>query len=128
MGLLPHVVRITPFMTQHVGVNLARVMGSQNYVNRVAAVPSLHAAVALLISLFFWSRTKRWRWLLALYPLAMGFSLVYLGEHYVSDVLLGWIYAVVIFTVGNRVYDRVAARHARWSAKEPFEADAVPSS
>lgn len=127
-GLLPRIARITPFMTQHVGVNLARVMGSQNYVNKVAAVPSLHAGTSLLISMFFWSRTKRWRWLLALYPLAMGFSLVYLGEHYVSDVLLGWIYAVVIFTVGNRVYDRVAARHARWSAKEPFEADAVPSS
>lgn len=122
-GLLPHVARITPFMTAHVGVNLARVMGSQNYVNRVAAVPSLHAATALLISLFFWSRTKRWRWVLALYPPAMGFSLVYLGEHYVSDVLLGYIYAVVIFIVGNRLYDRVAARHAKWSAKSAFVDD-----
>jgi membrane-associated phospholipid phosphatase len=119
-GLLPHVIRITPYMTKHVGVNLARVMGSQNYVNRVAAVPSLHAGTALLISMFFWSRTKRWRWLLALYPLAMGFSLVYMGEHYVSDILLGWIYAVLIFVVGNRVYDHVAARHAQWSAKTAF--------
>jgi len=122
-GLLPHVVRITPFMTANVGVNLARVMGSRNYVNQVAAVPSLHAGAALLISLFFWSRTKRWRWLLAIYPPAMGFSLVYLGEHYVSDVLLGWIYAVVIFFVGNRLYDHIAGRHARWAAKSAFEGD-----
>ena len=40
--------------TKSLGVNLTRVMDSQQYVNKVAAVPSLHAATALLISLFFW--------------------------------------------------------------------------
>jgi membrane-associated phospholipid phosphatase len=85
-------------------------MGSQQYVNKVAAVPSLHAATALLIAMFFWSRTKRWRWLLALYPVAMAASLVYLGEHYVSDILLGWLYAVIVFVVGGRLYDRWTAR------------------
>jgi membrane-associated phospholipid phosphatase len=112
-GFLPHVVRITPKMTRALGADLSRVMGSQSYVNRVAAVPSLHAATALLIALFFWSRTTRWRWLLALYPVAMAVSLVYLGEHYVSDILLGWIYAVVVFFVGGRLYDRWQARRAR---------------
>jgi membrane-associated phospholipid phosphatase len=114
-GFLPHVARINAYMTRHLGVNLSRVMGSQQFVNKVAAVPSLHAATALLISLFFWSRTRRWRWLLVLYPLAMGLSLVYLGEHYVSDVLLGWLYAVLVFAIGNRVFDwytgRSAVRH-----------------
>jgi membrane-associated phospholipid phosphatase len=109
-GFLPHVVRITPYMSRHVGVDLSRVMGSQQFVNKVAAVPSLHAATALLIALFFWSWTRRWRWLLVVYPLAMAFSLVYLGEHYVSDVLLGWLYAVVVFVVGNRIYDRYVER------------------
>jgi membrane-associated phospholipid phosphatase len=99
-------------MSKTIGVDLSRVMGSQNYVNEVAAVPSLHAGVTLLISLFFWSRTRRWRWLLVLYPLAMAVALVYLGEHYVSDVLLGWLYAVVVFVVGNRIYDWFAARSA----------------
>jgi membrane-associated phospholipid phosphatase len=116
-GLLPHVARITPFMSRHVGVDLSRVMGSQAFVNKVAAVPSLHAATALLISLFFWSRTTRWRWLLVLYPLAMGASLVYLGEHYASDVLLGWIYAVVVFLVGNRLYDWCLARYGDGSQR-----------
>jgi membrane-associated phospholipid phosphatase len=109
-GRLPHVARITPFMARHIGVDLTRVMGSQQFVNKVAAVPSLHAATALLIALFFWPRTTRWRWLLVLYPLAMALSLVYLGEHYVSDVLLGWLYAVVVFVVGNRIYDWFVAR------------------
>ena len=111
-GLLPHVFRITPYMARHMGVDLTRVMGSQQFVNKVAAVPSLHAATALLITLFFWPRTTRWRWLLVVYPLAMAVSLVYLGEHYVSDVLLGWLYAVVVFVVGNRIYDWFVARSA----------------
>ena len=64
------------------------------YANDVAAVPSLHAAYAMLITLFFW-RSAAWRWRLplAFYALAMGFSLVYTAEHYVSDVLAGWLYA-----------------------------------
>ena len=118
-GFLPHVVRITPKMTAVLGANLSRVMDSQRYVNKVAAVPSLHAATALLITLFFWSRTRRWRWLLALYPVAMAVSLVYLGEHYVSDVLLGWVYAIVVFFVGNRLYDRWAAARAARAARAP---------
>jgi membrane-associated phospholipid phosphatase len=118
-GLLPHVSRITPYMANHIGVDLSRVMGSQQYVNKVAAVPSLHAATALLITLFFWPRTTRWRWLLVVYPLAMALSLVYLGEHYVSDVLLGWLYAVVVFVVGNRVYDWFVARSAARRRPEP---------
>ena len=64
-------------MSRHAGVDLTRVMGSQEFVNRVAAVPSLHARTALLIALFFCSGTTWWRWL------------GYLGEHYVSDVLSG---------------------------------------
>jgi membrane-associated phospholipid phosphatase len=85
-------------------------MGSQQFVNRVAAVPSLHAATILLITLFFWPLTKRWRWLLASYPIAMGVALVYLGEHYAFDVLLGWLYAVFVYVVGSRVLDRWALR------------------
>jgi membrane-associated phospholipid phosphatase len=68
------------------------------YANDVAAVPSLHAAYALLITLVLW-RLARWWWRipLAAYPLAMGFALVYTAEHYVVDVLLGWVYAVAAF-------------------------------
>lgn len=66
--------------------------------NPVAAVPSLHGAVALLVSVFLWPLVRRrWRPLLALYPLAMGFTLVLGGDHYVFDILLGWgVVAVVV--------------------------------
>ena len=63
-------------------------------VNQVAAVPSLHAATTLLMAIFLWPRVRRrWRPLVAAYPLAMAFVLVYGAEHYVFDILLGWLVA-----------------------------------
>ena len=68
------------------------------YANAVAAVPSLHASYTLLIALFFVRRLRtRRRHLLWLYPVAMAFALVYSGEHYVVDVLLGWLYCIAIY-------------------------------
>ena len=79
----------------------------------VAAVPSLHAAYTLLIALFLWRLAPRWgRVLLAAYPLAMAFALVYTAEHYVSDILVGWAYALFAFWAVNRMADALAARRA----------------
>lgn len=64
--------------------------------NPVAAMPSLHAGAALLAALFLWPSVSRVsRVLLAAYALAMALTLVYTGEHYVVDVLAGWLVAVV---------------------------------
>ena len=80
------------------------------YSNPVAAVPSLHAAYTLLITLFLW-RAARWaRPLLALYPLAMAFALVYTAEHYVVDILLGWAYTLVAIWVVGRVASYAGSR------------------
>jgi membrane-associated phospholipid phosphatase len=69
----------------------------QGSANDVAAMPSLHTAFATLIALFIGTRLRtRWRYLLVLYPIAMGISLVYLGEHYVVDVVAGVVYALAI--------------------------------
>ena len=73
----------------------------------MAAVPSLHAAYTLLITLFLWRLSRRARPLLALYPLAMAFALVYTAEHYVVDILLGWAYTLVAVWVVSRVSDRL---------------------
>jgi membrane-associated phospholipid phosphatase len=80
------------------------------YSNPVAAVPSLHAAVPMMLLLFFWREVRaRSRLLLALYGLLMALTLVYTGEHYVVDVLLGWSYAAAT-VVGVRVVTRVRGR------------------
>ena len=90
------------------------------YANPVAAVPSLHAAYTLLITLFLWRSAPRWaRPLLAAYPLAMAFALVYTAEHYVFDILLGWAYTVIAVWVVNRIADRMhaPARRQDWSQR-----------
>jgi PAP2 superfamily len=68
-------------------------------------------------SLCFWAKTVTWRWLLSVYPLAMAVSLLYLGEHYVSDLLLGGLYAILEFVFGGRTYDWWLNRHT--AASEP---------
>lgn len=67
-------------------------------VNLVAALPSLHAGTSMLVVLWAWPRVRRaWaRVALAAYALAMGLTLVYGGEHYVLDVLMGWAYAAAV--------------------------------
>lgn len=67
--------------------------------DEVAAMPSLHAAFPLLV-LLFCIRQFKWRGLAALpYVLGVWFSVVYLGEHYVIDVIFGAIYTIIIFSV-----------------------------
>jgi hypothetical protein len=83
------------------------------YANSVAAVPSLHAAYTLLIALYLWRFAPGWgRVLLALYPCAMAFALVYTSEHYFSDILLGWVYCLIGYVAVNRIADRIAERRA----------------
>jgi membrane-associated phospholipid phosphatase len=71
----------------------------QYLVNPVAAMPSLHTAYATLAAGFFWFGRQWWqKALLACYPLAMGFALLYGGEHYLVDELAGVFYALVVLS------------------------------
>ena len=71
--------------------------------NAVAAVPSLHAAYALLTLLFAWSWRRRVGHAFLVYPVAMWFTIVYLGDHYVVDVLAGVLVALVGWTLSGRL-------------------------
>jgi hypothetical protein len=68
---------------------------SQAQVNQVAAVPSLHTAFAVLACLALYPLARRaWqRAGLVAYPVLMAVVLVWSGEHYVIDTLLGAAYA-----------------------------------
>jgi membrane-associated phospholipid phosphatase len=69
----------------------------QSSVNLVAAIPSLHAGLSAAVAAFLWTRVqRRWRPLLAAYVLVMAFGLVYTAEHYVTDILLGWLLAATV--------------------------------
>ena len=67
--------------------------------NLYAAFPSMHSALPLLISLF---ALKIWRLKatpILIFPFGVWFSAVYLGEHYVVDILGGILYAFGAFIV-----------------------------
>jgi hypothetical protein len=83
--------------TLHLQSAGALVNSGQASVNLVAAIPSLHAAVTAMTSIYLWRLVKAsWRPLLVAYPLAMAFVLVYSAEHFVIDILLGWALAVIV--------------------------------
>jgi hypothetical protein len=65
--------------------------------NLVAAVPSLHAAYPLLIFLFLHKKFKSWALLSLPYVFGVWFAVMYLGEHYAIDVIIGIIYACVAY-------------------------------
>ncbi|MGH3333886.1 MAG: phosphatase PAP2 family protein [Nocardioidaceae bacterium] len=74
--------------------------------NPVAAMPSLHAGIALFVALYGITHLRsRWRWLFLLYPLAMGFMLVYYAEHYVVDIAAGFAAAGLVLW-GCAVWER----------------------
>lgn len=98
-GAAPYVERVATRGWNRLGIPQAKALidEGQAGVNQVAAVPSLHAAISSLLTVFFWPRVRRrWRPLLACYAVAMAFSLVYGAEHYVFDILLWWLLTGVV--------------------------------
>jgi membrane-associated phospholipid phosphatase len=97
--------RIVPEVWGQLGVGTVQsVYENHDLVNTVAAMPSLHAAYPFMLLLFFWPAGRAARLGLALYTLAMGYALVYSGEHYVTDILAGWAMAGAVYalvTVGG---------------------------
>ena len=78
--------------------------------NPVAALPSMHAAypfLVLLFSLQFFGKKALW---FAPYVLGVWISIVYLGEHYVVDIIIGALYAVVFFYLSKYLYAKIVKR------------------
>ena len=70
--------------------------------NPIAAMPSLHAAFPLLSSLLLW-RLYRWKALaFYVYTAVVLFTIVYTGDHYVTDILAGCLLAVVCYVLALR--------------------------
>ncbi|WP_018350667.1 phosphatase PAP2 family protein [Longispora albida] len=128
-GIVEEVARISTRGWKAVGLHGAGNLLNTGQVasNPVAAMPSLHTAFALLVIAFFFTRIrKRWIPLLLLYPLAMTFTLVYCGEHWVIDVLVGWVYVGAAFLICNLGEKWWARRKAARAVPEEREAALVP--
>ncbi|OGY29150.1 MAG: hypothetical protein A3F35_03110 [Candidatus Woykebacteria bacterium RIFCSPHIGHO2_12_FULL_45_10] len=99
-GYIPHLVKVMDATVVYKGQSLALPTIYKLFRgNEVAAMPSLHAAYALLVFLFFVRYYKKRGLLLLPYVLGVWFSVVYLGEHYVIDVIFGALYAALIFAL-----------------------------
>nr|WP_232080392.1 phosphatase PAP2 family protein [Mycobacterium branderi] len=97
--------------TLHLQSASALVDSGQASVNLVAAIPSLHAGVSAMVAAFLWRRVRRrWRPFLVAYVLTMAFTLVYSAEHYVVDILLGWLLAALVMLVVGRLEARFRSR------------------
>ena len=105
-GVIPHVHRLSGAGWDVLGLPHARALltDSQGQVNQVAAVPSLHTAFAVLTCLVLLPVARRiWqRVALVTYAVLMPLVLVWAGEHYVVDTLLGAAYAAVVVLVASR--------------------------
>ena len=64
-----------------------------------AAFPSLHAAFPLLAALALWPVTRRGAAVAFAWSAAVWFSVVYLGQHYVTDVIGGIIFAAATWMI-----------------------------
>jgi membrane-associated phospholipid phosphatase len=92
---------------------------SLDWGNAVAAMPSLHASFALIMPAFFlpWLKPVWLKAIVLLFPLIMLTSLVYLGEHWVIDGLVGWALVGGSFWFWNRFEDRQRRNRAQRSQR-----------
>lgn len=80
----------------------------------VAAFPSLHAAFPWLVLLFaVRCFGKRGLWML-LYNAALWFSVVYLANHWVVDILAGIAWATVSFVTVDVIWRYIARHGEEW--------------
>lgn len=96
-GKITGLHQILPAVWNSFGHNLATYFRRATP-DQMAAIPSLHAAFPT----FFWLYVRRiwgWRWagVAAIYPISIWFGVVYMGEHYLLDVLLGIALAAVCY-------------------------------
>jgi membrane-associated phospholipid phosphatase len=81
--------------------------------NQVAAFPSLHSAYPLLAYLFARQRWPRASLVLLVWAAAIWFSVVYLGHHYVIDVVAGIAFAIGAYAA---LQSQALKRLAGWLA------------
>ena len=89
--------------------------------NPLAAFPSMHAAYPVLVLLFLRERSVRAAALWAPFVALIWFATVYLGHHYVIDLLAGGIYAVVGYQLARLPWSEIGERLGRRLGDRIFE-------
>ncbi len=87
--------------------------------NPIAAMPSLHVALPAICALLGLRYLGRAGWLLVAYALTVCAAVIYLGEHYLVDVLAGWALALAVYAGLGR-WESSAASSAPPAAAPPL--------
>lgn len=67
--------------------------------NLTAAMPSLHAAFPVLSALYLRKTFGNWGLLMLVYAVVVWFSVVYMAEHWMIDVIVGIVCALAAYTI-----------------------------
>ena len=73
--------------------------------------PSAHSSNSMclaILAILLWPALKKWPLFL---PLLVGYSRVYLGKHYPTDVLSGWLWGLVVAGIVWMVWTRFGKRY-----------------
>ena len=104
------ITRVSSYVWDSLGIHNFPSVYNRISPNPVAAVPSLHAACATLFSIFIFKiYGRRWGIASLLYPVLIYIGVIYEGEHYFFDVVMGIIYALAGYYLVKHLYPRLAA-------------------
>ncbi|MBI4037359.1 phosphatase PAP2 family protein, partial [Candidatus Daviesbacteria bacterium] len=108
VGYLPNVVKIMNFTLTNIfgRFDFATVYHNLNP-NPVGSFPSMHTAYPFLIFLFSLHFFGKKAFFFLPYVLAVWFSIVYLGEHYVTDIIGGAIYTLIFYFLTVKFFHQV---------------------
>lgn len=94
-------------LDHNLGVPVYRTIFEFVQANPFAAFPSLHSAYPWMIALYSLKLFRNKAIPVLMFPLGVWFSTIYLGEHYVIDVIGGIAYATIAFLFAEKVLPRL---------------------
>jgi membrane-associated phospholipid phosphatase len=97
--LLPPITHFNLILFNFVIPNLSNGLD----INPVAAMPSLHATFPILCSLLLWNIYRLKSVPFIIYTLSVLFTIIYSGDHYVIDILAGFILAIICFLTARKL-------------------------
>ena len=111
-----------------IGMNFFQTMWGGFNPNHFAAIPSLHGSYPLAAAFFMYKKFKRYPLLLAIYPIGVWFSAVYLNQHYIIDLIIGALYLMTAYFITDRfLIPKVFSRFISWAPMRGRNQNRIPT-
>jgi membrane-associated phospholipid phosphatase len=119
VGKMPHVRRIMVEAGEKVWRRAWKRLYDALAGNPFAAMPSLHFGTSVMAAFVLSDVSRRHGAVGWTYALTLGFGLVYLGEHYVMDLLAGFALAYAVRTAGPAAWPAIQRVQLAFQRLEP---------